>query len=154
MQLSHLVTDERRELGTSSWTTVGQDRIGVFADATDDHQWIHVDPERAAAGPFGATIAHGYLLLSLVPRMVEQTLDVEDRRMGVNYGINRLRFTGTVASGTRIRGRVALVKGERRPDGGVLLTLDVTVEREGDSRPALVAELLTLAYDGGIDYSA
>lgn len=146
MKLDELVTTDRLDLGTSSWRAVDQSRIDTFADATDDHQWIHVDPARAAQGPFGATIAHGYLLLSLVPLMVEEVVSLEDRRMGVNYGINRLRFTGAVVAGLRVRGRVSLVSGERRPDGGILLTLEVTVEREGEDVPALVGELLTVAY--------
>jgi acyl dehydratase len=146
MMLSDLVTTHRRELGASSWRTVDQHLINSFADVTGDHQWIHVDPIRAAAGGFGATIAHGYLLLSLVPSILDEVLVVRDRRTGVNYGINRLRFTGAVRSGSRLRGRVALAQGVRRPDGGVLLTLDVTLEREHESTPAMVAELLTLAF--------
>jgi acyl dehydratase len=146
MQLEELITTERTELGRSSWRTVEQERIDGFATATDDHQWIHVDPARAADGPFGGTIAHGYLVLSLVPQMVEEALPLESWGMGVNYGINRLRFTGPVQSDTRIRGRIALLRGDVRPDGGVLLTLDVTVEREGETVPALVAELLTIVF--------
>ena len=147
MKIGELVVSEHRELGTSSWHAITQRRIDGFADATDDHQWIHVDSRRAAAGPFGTTIAHGYLLLSLVPRMIAEVLSLEDLRMGVNYGINRLRFTGAVRCDTRIRGRIVLVRGERRTDGGVLLTLDLTVERHDEDSPALVAELLTLVYD-------
>ena len=147
MRIRDLVTAERRELGTSSWLTITQQRIDGFATATDDHQWIHVDPARAAGGPFGTTIAHGYLLLSLVPGMIEEVLQPADRSMGVNYGIDRLRFTGAVARDTRIRGRIAVARGERRSDGGVLLTLEVVVERQDEATPALVAELLTIVYD-------
>jgi len=147
VRVRDLASAERRELGASSWLTITQQRIDDFAFATDDHQWIHVDPARAAAGPFGTTIAHGYLLLSLVPGMIEEVLQLEDRSTGVNYGVDRLRFTGAVARDTHIRGRTAVVRGERRSDGGVLLTLEVVVERQDEAAPALVAELLTIVYD-------
>jgi acyl dehydratase len=148
MKVAQLVVTEPVPLGTSSWTRVTQERILGFAEVTGDQQWIHVDPSRAAASPFGGTIAHGYLLLSLVPVMVEKIMVIEDRTMGVNYGANRLRFTGPVRAGTRVRGRLTLLSGVRRPDGGVLVTLEFVLERENEGRPALVAELLTLSYDG------
>jgi acyl dehydratase len=148
MKVAQLVVTEPVPLGTSRWTRVTQERILGFAEVTGDQQWIHVDPARAAASPFGGTIAHGYLLLSLVPVMVEEIMVMEDRTMGVNYGANRLRFTGPVRAGTRVRGRLRLLSGVRRPDGGVLVTLEFVLERENEGQPALVAELLTLSHDG------
>jgi acyl dehydratase len=148
MKVADLVTTDPTPLGTSSWTEVTQQQITGFADVTGDQQWIHVDPVRAAESPFGGTIAHGYLLLSLVPLMVEEVMVLEDRRMGVNYGSNRLRFTGPVRAGTRVRGRLTQLSGVRRPDGGVLSTLEFVLEREHEAGPALVGELLTLSFDG------
>lgn len=133
------------EIAVSPWLTVDQDRIRLFADATDDHQWIHVDPERAKNGPFGGTIAHGFLTLSLMPRMIKEALEVEGVRMSVNYGLNKVRFTSPVPSGSRVRARLALGKLEKL-DGGVQLTWNVTVEREGGERPCLVAEWLIRHY--------
>ena len=132
-------------LGTSDWTEVDQARIDLFADATGDHQWIHVDPGRAADGPFGTTIAHGLLTLSLLPELVGQVYAVEGARMGVNYGFNRLRFTAPVPVGSRVRAVVDLVD-VADVDGGVQLTTGVTVELEGSQRPALVAEWLVRRY--------
>jgi acyl dehydratase len=145
MKVADLVRQRPLPLGTSSWRQVTQEQITGFADVTGDHQWIHVDPETAALSPFGGTIAHGYLLLSLVPQMVDEIMVLEDRRLGVNYGANRLRFTGPVRSGTRVRARLTLLSGRRRADGGVLTTLEFVLEREA-ADPALVAELLILSY--------
>jgi acyl dehydratase len=133
------------EIAVSPWLPIEQERIRLFADATDDHQWIHVDPERARSGPFGGTIAHGFLTLSLMPRMIKDALQVEGVRMSVNYGLNKVRFTSPVPSGARVRARVALGKLEK-VDGGVQLTFNVTVEREGSERPCLVAEWLVRHY--------
>lgn len=133
------------QIGTSDWTTVEQDRIDTFADATGDHQWIHVDPERAKDGPFGATIAHGFLTLSLLSTLAGQTYQVENVKMGVNYGLNKVRFTSPVAVGTKIRAVVDLVD-VSDVAGGVQLTTKVTIEIEGSERPALVAEWLTRQY--------
>jgi acyl dehydratase len=133
------------EIGVSPWLPVEQDRIDLFAQATDDHQWIHVDPERARKGPFGGTIAHGFLTLSLLPRMMAEALRVGGVRMSVNYGLNRVRFTAPVPSGSRVRARVTLAKLEKL-DGGVQLLWTVTVEREGGDRPCLVAEWLVRHY--------
>jgi acyl dehydratase len=133
------------EIAVSPWTAVEQDRIDLFARATDDHQWIHVDPERARAGPFGGTIAHGFLTLSLLPRLVSEALRVSGVRMSVNYGLNRVRFTAPLPSGSRIRARVVLAKLEK-VQGGVQLAWNVTVEREGGDRPCLVAEWLVRHY--------
>jgi acyl dehydratase len=133
------------EVAVSPWVAVEQERIDLFAQATDDHQWIHVDPERARKGPFGTTIAHGFLTLSLVPRLMHEAIDVGGVRMSVNYGLNRLRFTAPLPSGSRVRGRFTLAKLEKI-DGGVQLTWNVTVEREGGERPCLVAEWLVRHY--------
>jgi acyl dehydratase len=132
-------------LGVSDWMTVDQSRIGMFADATDDHQWIHVDEERAKAGPFGTTIAHGFLTLSLLPVLVNQTYRVEGTKMGVNYGLNRVRFTSPVPVGSKVRGNIDLLE-VTDVAGGVQMTTRVTVEIEGSERPALVAEWLTRQY--------
>ena len=130
-------------LGYSDWHEVTQEQIDLFADATGDHQWIHVDPERAAQGPFGGTIAHGYLTLSLVPKLVWQVYSVEGLKMGVNYGSNKVRFPSPVPVGSRLRAGVELVSLERGP-GGAQATTRVTIEREGGDKPACVAEILSV----------
>jgi acyl dehydratase len=132
-------------LGVSDWVTVDQSRIDQFADATDDHQWIHVDEERAKAGPFGTTIAHGFLTLSLLPVLVGQVFSVEGTKMGVNYGLNRVRFTAPVPVGSKVRAAVELAD-VSDVTGGVQVTTKVTVEIEGSERPAVVAEWLTRRY--------
>jgi acyl dehydratase len=132
-------------LGTSEWIEVDQRRIDLFAEATGDHQWIHVDPARAAAGPFGTTIAHGFLTLSLLPEMFADAFAVADTRMGVNYGLNRVRFTAPVPVGSRLRGRFKLLAYEPIA-GGAQLTVEVTIEREGADRPVCIAESLTRRY--------
>ena len=126
-------------VGVSDWITVTQQRIQLFADATNDHQWIHVDPERAKAGPFGATIAHGFMTLSLLPEMAASAMQVLDTRMGVNYGLNRVRFPAPVPAGSRVRGRFKLLKFEPI-DGGAQLTFEVLMEREGSDKPVCIAE--------------
>jgi acyl dehydratase len=130
-------------LGTSEWLTVTQEMIDQFADATGDHQWIHVDRERAAAGPFGGTIAHGYLTLSLLPRLIGDLFTVPDASMGVNYGIDRLRLTSPVPVDSRIRA-VASLAGTEPKAGGRLLHVEVTIEIEDRDRPALVGTMLYL----------
>jgi acyl dehydratase len=130
-------------LGASDWHTVSQEQVDLFADATGDHQWIHVDPERAASGPFGGTIAHGFLTLSLLPALGQEVYRVEGFSMGVNYGLNSVRFPQPVRVGARVRGRVELrdvVDGPR----GLQLVLGTTVEIEGEDKPACVAESLVL----------
>ena len=134
------------ELGPTDWLEVDQKRIDLFAEATGDHQWIHVDPERAAQGPFGTTIAHGYLTLSLLPSLTPQLLRVDGVRMGVNYGVNKVRFPAPLPSGSRVRATGALVAVEEARDGGVQLTLRVTVEREGGEKPVCVAESVSRYY--------
>jgi acyl dehydratase len=132
-------------LGHGEWMTVSQERIDVFADATDDHQWIHVDPERASKGPFGATIAHGYLTLALLPQLCKGLIDLEGKRLGVNYGLNRVRFPAPARAGSRLRANATLAEVEQI-EGGVQVVLDVTVEREGDSKPICVAQTVTRYY--------
>ncbi len=132
-------------LGYSEWLEMTQDRIDKFADATGDHQWIHVDPERAKAGPFGACIAHGYLTLSLVNLFLPQIVDVQGISMGVNYGSDRLRFPAPVPVGSRIRGGCELIQVEE-VKGGVQATIRVTVEVEGQDRPACVVETISRYY--------
>ncbi len=133
------------EVGVSEWITVDQNRIKLFADATGDHQWIHLDAERAAKGPFGTTIAHGFLTLSLLPEMSASAFEVKDTRMGVNYGLGRVRFPAPVPSGSRLRGRFKLLKYEPL-EGGAQLTVEVTMEREGSDKPVCVAESLARRY--------
>jgi len=134
-----------QEIATSDWVTVTQERIQRFAEATNDHQWIHLDPERAKAGPFGATIAHGFLTLSLLPEMSASALEVKGTRMGVNYGLNKVRFPAPVPSGSRLRGRFKLLKYEPI-EGGAQITMEVTMEREGSDKPVCVAESLSRRY--------
>jgi acyl dehydratase len=130
-----------QELGASDWITVTQQRIDLFAQATGDHQWIHLDAERAAKGPFGTTIAHGFLTLSLLPEMSASAFEVRDTRMGVNYGLGKVRFPAPVPSGSRLRGHFVLAKYEPI-EGGAQLTVQVTMEREGADKPVCVAESL------------
>jgi acyl dehydratase len=134
------------QLGTSDWLEIDQKRIDLFAEATGDRQWIHVDPGKAAAGPFGTTIAHGYLTLSLLPVLVPQLMRVEGVRMGINYGSNKVRFPSPVPVGSRVRatGTIAGVTGAA--GGGVQLTTAVIVKREGGDKPVCVAEIVTRFY--------
>ena len=129
-------------LGWSSWREVTQEQVNLFADATGDHQWIHVDPERAAGGPFGGTIAHGYLTLSLVPVLVSEIFTVDGLRLAVNYGSNKVRFPSPLPVGARIRAGAELVGLDRGPTG-VQTTVRVTVEREGGDKPVCVAEAVS-----------
>jgi acyl dehydratase len=144
-KLSELQERVGHELGISDWLHVGQAQIDAFADATGDHQWIHVDPVRAAAGPFGTTVAHGFLTLSLLPQMVATAFEVLDTRMGVNYGLNRVRFPAPVPVGSRLRGAFRLL-GFEAIDGGAQLTMQVTMEREGSTKPVCVAESVARRY--------
>jgi len=134
-----------QEIAVSDWITVDQHRIDLFADATGDHQWIHLDAERAAKGPFGTTIAHGFLTLSLLPEMAAAAMEIRDTRMGVNYGLNKVRFPAPVPSGSRLRGHFKLLAFEPL-DGGAQLTMEVTMEREGSDKPVCVAESLARRY--------
>jgi len=130
-------------VGTSEWIAITQQHIDEFARATGDLQWIHVDPVRAAAGPFGSTIAHGFLTLSLLPRMMPSAIDIGGVRMGVNYGLNRVRFPTPVRSGSRVRGRFRLLAYERLDGGGAQLTLEATIELEGSAKPACIAQTVS-----------
>jgi acyl dehydratase len=131
-----------RHLGFTDWMVVDQDRIDRFADATGDHQWIHVDPERAKAGPFGATIAHGYLTLSLTNLFLPQLISVDNISMGINYGVNKVRFPTPVTVGSRIRGGAEILECEEIA-GGVQVIIKVTVEIDGSAKPACVVENVT-----------
>jgi len=132
-----------KQLGYSDWLQITQERINQFADATGDHQWIHVDPERAKTGPYGACIAHGYLTLSLVNMFLPQIVEVRGIRMGINYGLEKVRFPAPVRVGSRIRGGGELVQVEDVKGGAVQSTIRITVEIEGSDRPACVADTIS-----------
>jgi acyl dehydratase len=132
-------------LGTSEWVEITQQRVDLFADATDDHQWIHVDPVKAKDGPFGATIAHGYLTLSLMSRFLPQIVDVK-MKMGVNYGCDKVRFPSPVKVGSRVRGVGVLTAAELTKDGAVQATIRITVEIEGATKPACIADTISRYY--------
>ena len=133
------------DLGTSDWTTIEQGQIQKFAEATHDHQWIHVDPDMAKQGPFGTTVAHGYLSLSLLPFLLSQVLNVSDAVMGVNYGIEKVRFTGPVPSGSDVRLKARLISAERRGEG-VRYVVAVEIEVRDQEKPALVGEVVYLVF--------
>ncbi len=133
------------ELGSSEWLLIDQGRIDRFAQATGDLQWIHTDPARAAGGPFGATVAHGFLTLSLVPVLSETAFAVDDVRMGVNYGLNRVRFAAPVRVGSRVRGHFKLLAYEAL-EGGAQMTVQATIELDGSVKPACVAETVSRRY--------
>jgi acyl dehydratase len=137
--LEELGAAQGSQLGPTEWLEVTQDRVNLFADATDDHQWIHVDPERASSGPFGGTIAHGLLTLSLLPHFTSQMYSVDNIAMAINYGYNKVRFTTPVKVGSKIRARAEIAKVDQL-DGAVQATLTTTVEIEGSEKPAAVAE--------------
>jgi len=132
------------ELGTTSWHAIDQEQVSLFAQATGDRQWIHVDPEAAATGPFGGTVAHGYLTLSFLPVLIGELLEISDSSLGVNYGIERVRFPAPVRTGARIRLRAVLEDSERRAIG-IVYRLGVTIEVEGQEKPALVGQVLYVA---------
>lgn len=135
-----------QEIGISDWVEVDQKRINLFAEATGDHQWIHTDPERAAKeSPFGGVIAHGYLTLSLTPALIDQVMPVDKLKMGVNYGLNKVRFPAPLAVGKRVRLRV-FMKNTREIRGAIQTVMELTVEVEGQEKPACVAETLGLYY--------
>ncbi|MDQ2723874.1 MAG: MaoC family dehydratase [Actinomycetota bacterium] len=140
-----LVAARGETLGTSDWVTVEQSRIDTFAEATGDHQWIHVDPEAAAKGPFGTTIAHGYLTLSMVSMLNWQIYTVEGAKMGVNYGLNKVRFPSPVKVDTRVRATSVLTD-VSEVSGGLQLVVTVTVEAEGGDKPVCVAETVSRLY--------
>jgi acyl dehydratase len=137
--LDEFVGAQGSQLGPTDWLEVTQERVNLFADATDDHQWIHVDPERAASGPFGGTIAHGLLTLSLLPHFTHQLYTVDNIAMAINYGYNKVRFITPVRVGSKVRARAEIAKVDQL-DGAVQATVTVTVEIEGSDKPAAVAE--------------
>jgi acyl dehydratase len=131
--------------GPTDWIAIDQDRINIFADATGDHQWIHVDVEKAKTGPFGATVAHGYLTLSLTNLFLPQLIEVRGISMGINYGLNKVRFPAVVPAGSRIRGKGELISVEAQK-GAVQTVIRITVEVEGNAKPACIAEAISLWY--------
>jgi len=135
-----------QEVAVSDWLTISQQQVNLFAEATGDHQWIHVDIEKAAAGPFGGPIAHGFLTLSLIPKFFESTFEIVGSRMAVNYGLNKVRFTSPVPVGSRLRARMKLLASQAIDNNGVQMTWEVTVEREGSAKPVCVAESLVRRY--------
>jgi len=135
-----------QEVAVSDWITITQEQVNLFAQATGDHQWIHVDVERAKAGPFGAPIAHGFLTLSLLPTFFEAAMRIEQTRMGVNYGLNKVRFVAPVPVGSRLRARMKLLACDPIDNNGMQMAWEVTVEREGAPKPVCVAESIARHY--------
>jgi acyl dehydratase len=146
VKLRDLESRVGQECGVSPWVGITQDRIDLFARATEDFQWIHVDPKRAKDSPFGGTIAHGFLTLSMLPKLSESTFEFSDRKMGVNYGLNKVRFTSPVPVGSRIRGRFVLAGYDKIEGNGVQTTWQVTIEREGGDKPVCVLEAISRHY--------
>ncbi|MDP2016170.1 MaoC family dehydratase [Hydrogenophaga sp.] len=144
--LSELAACVGQEVAVSDWLTITQAQVDLFAEATGDHQWIHVDPEKAKAGPFGGPIAHGFLTLSLLPKFFESSFEIVQSRMGVNYGLNKVRFTSPVPVGSRLRARMKLLACEPIANDGLQMTWEVLVEREGSAKPVCVAESLVRRY--------
>jgi acyl dehydratase len=138
--VADLAAIKGESIGESDWVTISQEDVNLFADATGDHQWIHVDPERAAKGPFGKTIAHGFMTLALLPRLQHQMYTVNGIKLAVNYGLNKVRFPAPVPVGSRVRAKSSLVDVEDLGDGAVQATVSTTVEVEGSNKPACVAE--------------
>ncbi|MFV0495124.1 MaoC family dehydratase [Mycobacterium sp.] len=138
--VAELAATAGEPLGQSDWVTITQDEVNLFADATGDHQWIHVDPERAAKGPFGTTIAHGFMTLSLLPRLQHQIYTVNGIKLAINYGLNKVRFPSPVPVGSRVRANSSLVTVEDVGNGAVQAVVATTVEVEGSTKPACVAE--------------
>lgn len=135
-----------QEVATSDWITITQEQVNLFAEATGDHQWIHVDVERAKAGPFGAPIAHGFLTLSLIPKFFENAIEIRNTGMGVNYGLNKVRFTAPVPVGSRLRAHLKLLACDPIENAGRQMTWQVTIEREGTDKPVCIAESLGRRY--------
>ena len=144
--LSEMAACVGQDVATSPWITVTQQQVNQFAEATGDHQWIHVDVERAKAGPFGGPIAHGFLTLSLLPTFFESAMELRQAGMGVNYGLNRVRFMGPVHVGSRLRGHMKLLACDPIENSGFQMTWQVTVEREGQPKPVCVAESIARRY--------
>jgi acyl dehydratase len=144
--LKELAACAGQEVATSDWITITQAQVNQFAEATGDHQWIHVDVEKAKKGPFGGPIAHGFLTLSLLPKFFESTIEVTESAMGVNYGLNKVRFIAPVPVGSRLRARMRLLSAEPIDNNGYQMAWEITVEREGAAKPVCVAESLSRRY--------
>jgi len=144
--LQELAALAGQPISTSDWITITQEQINQFAQATGDHQWIHIDDERAKAGPFGAPIAHGFLTLSMIPLFFASAIHIAQTRMGVNYGLNRVRFTGPVPVGSRLRASIKLLRADPVENGGFQFTWEVSTEREGVAKPVCVAESISRLY--------
>lgn len=144
--LAELATCVGQEVAVSDWITITQQQVNTFADATGDHQWIHVDAEKAKTGPFGGTIAHGFLTLSLLPRFLESSVVINDVRMGINYGLNKVRFVNPVLVGSRLRARMSLAASENIENNGKQMVWDITIEIEGKDKPACVAQAVIRSY--------
>ena len=144
--LQELAALAGQPISTSDWVTITQEQINQFAQATGDHQWIHIDEERARAGPFGAPIAHGFLTLSMIPLFFASAIHIVQTRMGVNYGLNRVRFTGPVPVGSRLRASIKLLRADPVENGGFQFTWEVSTEREGVAKPVCVAESISRLY--------
>jgi acyl dehydratase len=142
LKISELESRVGEELAVSPWLEIAQDRIEQFAKATEDFQWIHLDAERAKQSPFGGTIAHGFLTLSMLPKLTELAFTLTDRKMSVNYGLNKVRFTSPVPSGSKIRARFTLAKLEKI-EGGVQTQWNVVIERDGGDKPVMIAETIS-----------
>jgi acyl dehydratase len=145
LKIGDLESRVGQEIAVSPWVEIAQERIDLFAKATEDFQWIHIDQERAKQSPFGGTIAHGFLTLSMLPMLSDAALELSDRTMGVNYGLNKVRFPAPVPAGAKIRGRFTLAKLEPL-EGGVQTTWTVVLEREGGGKPVMVAETISRHY--------
>ena len=144
--LAELAALVGQEVAVSDWTTITQEQVNLFAQATGDHQWIHVDVERAKAGPFGGPIAHGFLTLSLIPKFFESSFEIVQSRMGVNYGLNKVRFMAPVPVGSRLRARMKLLQCDAIDNQGVQMVWEVAVQREGSDKPVCVAESIVRRY--------
>ena len=144
--LAELTALVGQEVAASDWITITQEQVNLFAQATGDHQWIHVDVERAKAGPFGAPIAHGFLTLSLIPKFFQTSFQIRNSGMGVNYGLNKVRFTAPVPVGSRLRAHMKLLSCEPIEKNGVQMAWLVSVEREGSDKPVCIAESLSRRY--------
>jgi acyl dehydratase len=141
-----LIAAVGEHLGYCDWRQIDQEQVNLFADATGDHQWIHVDTEKAAQGPFGTTIAHGYLMLSLLPALVSDVYRVQGIRMGINYGLNKVRFPAVLPVGSKIRVGATLLAVDPTPDGGYQIVNEATLEREGGEKPCCVAQTIARLY--------
>ena len=144
--LAELAACVGQEVAVSDWITITQQQVNTFADATGDHQWIHIDAEKAKAGPFGGTIAHGFLTLSLLPRFLESSVVINDVRMGINYGLNKVRFVNPVLVGSRLRASMSLAASENIENNGKQMVWDITIEIEGKDKPACVAQAVIRSY--------